>query len=142
MPETSTCFSLVCGETVEGNVTKCPKCGSRMRTSRGVRGLGWFLLVLGLFLAGMMAVLTRNMAPMLLHPGEAVEGGSRYTGTAGQAQWILWLFALVGVFGLGTMVNGGYQIATGRRSRAITFATLGLAAILLVVAWLTQRVLG
>ncbi len=141
MPETSTCFSLACGETVDGTVAKCPKCGRRMRTSRGIRGLGWVLLLLGLFLFGMMTVLTWNMAPMLLHPGESVDGGGGFTGTAEQAQWIFALFGIVGVFGLGTMINGGYQVTTGRRGRAMTFATLGLAAILFAIAWLSYRVL-
>jgi hypothetical protein len=141
MPETSTCYSLVCGETVDGTVAKCPKCGGRMRTSRGIKGLGWALLLLGLFLFGMMTLLTWNMAPMLLHPGEPATGGGSYTGTAEQAQWILGLFGIIAVFGLGTMINGGYQITTGRRSRAITFATLALAAILLAIAWLSYRAL-
>jgi hypothetical protein len=142
MSETSTCYSLICGETVDGTVAKCPKCGARMRTSRGVRTLGWILLLLGLFLFGMMAVLTWNMAPMLLHPGEQTASGSSYDGTAAQAQWILGLFSLVAVFGLGTMINGGYQISTGRRSRAITFATLGIAVGLYVIARLAYRALS
>lgn len=141
MPETSTCYSLICGGTVDGTVAKCPKCGSRMRTSRGIKRLGWVLLLLGLFLFGMMAVLTWNTAPMLLYPGETTAGGSRYTGTAEQAQWIFGLFGIVAVFGLGTMINGAYQITTGRRSRAITFATLALAAILFGIAWVSYRVL-
>lgn len=142
MPDTSTCFSLACGETVGGTVAKCPKCGSPMRTSRGIKRLGWILLLIGLFLFGMMAVLTWTMAPMLLHPGESADGGSSFTGTAEQAQWVLGLFGVVAAFGLGSMINGAYQITTGRRSRTLTFASLGLAAFLLVIAWLSSRVLG
>ena len=124
MPETSTCFSLACRQTVDGTVEKCPKCGSKMRTPNHVRRLGWFLLVIGLFLVGLMGTVTWNLAPSLLHP---YAPDSNYTGTAEQARSILWLFTVVIVFGLGTMVNGTYQIVTGQRNRLITFATLGLA---------------
>ena len=67
---------------------------------------------------------------------------SNFTGTPEQGHSILRLFGVVIVFGLGTMVNGTYQIVTGRRNRAITFATLGLAVLLFLVTWLTKRSLG
>ncbi len=134
MAETSTCYSLTCRTTVDGTVAKCPKCGTRMRTPVQVRRLGWFLLLVGLFLVGLIGTVTFNMTPMLLHPGEEVAGGSSFTGTAEQARMLFWLFAAVIVFGLGTMVNGGWQIATGQRNRVITFVTLALAAGLFVYA--------
>jgi hypothetical protein len=142
MADTSTCYSFTCRTTVDGIVATCPKCGTKMRTPARVRGLGWFLLLIGLFLVGFMGIITWNMAPMLLHPGDSSDGGSRFTGTAEQAQSIFWLFAIVIAFGAATMVNGGFQIATGRRNRWITVGTLGVAAILFVVAWFTNRTLG
>src|SRR5690348_15473108 len=132
MAETSTCYSFSCRTTVDGSVAICPKCGTRMRTPRDVRRLGWFLLLLGLFLVGFMGVLALEMAPMLLRPGEQVDGGSFFTGTAAQAGMIFWMFAAVIVFGLGTMVNGAVQIATGQRNRIVTTITLVLAAALLI----------
>ena len=139
MPETSKCLSFSCRETVEGSVEKCPKCGTKMRTPKMVRRLGWFLLVVGLFLVALIGTVTWNLAPALLHP---YAPGSNFTGTAEQARLILRLFGVVILFGLGTMVNGTYQIVTGQRSRIITFATLGLALVLFVVAWTTNRGLG
>jgi len=139
MPQTSKCLSLSCRETVEGSVEKCPKCGTRMRTPKMARRLGWFLLLVGLFLVVLIGTVTWNMAPSLLHP-YAPE--SNFTGTAEQARLILRLFGVVILFGLGTMVNGTYQIVTGQRSRIITFVTLGLAAVLFIVAWTTNRGLG
>ena len=139
MPQTSKCLSLACRETVEGSVEKCPKCGTRMRTPKMVRRLGWFLLLVGLFLVVLMGSVTWNMAPALLHPYAA---DSNFTGTAEQAGMILRLFAIVIIFGLATMINGTYQIVTGQRNRWIIIGTLLLAVILFVVAWTTNRGLG
>ena len=58
MPETSTCYSLTCRETVDGVVEKCPKCGAKMRTPKHVRRLGWFLLLIGLFLVILLGTIT------------------------------------------------------------------------------------
>jgi hypothetical protein len=139
MPETSTCFSLTCRETVDGVVEKCPKCGAKMRTPKLVRRYGWFLLLIGLFLVILMGTVTWNLAPSLLDP---YAPDSNFTGTPEQAGMILRLFAVVIVFGLGTIVNGTYQIVTGQRNRLITLATLGIALVLFVVAWTTTRGLG
>ncbi|GAA0299693.1 hypothetical protein GCM10009087_06890 [Sphingomonas oligophenolica] len=110
-----------------------------MRTPKMVRRLGWFLLLVGLFLVALMGTITWNMAPSLLRP---YAPGSNFTGTAEQAHMILRLFAIVIIFGVGTMINGIWQIATGQRNRWITIATLGLAVVLFVVAWTTNRGLG
>lgn len=139
MTETSTCNSMACRNTVEGSVAKCPKCGARMRTPRDVRRLGWFLLVIGLFLTGLMGVVTWNMAPMLLYPGDEVTGGGRFTGTAEQATLIFRLFAAVIVFGLAISVIGALQIRSGQRSRAATFVTLGLFAVIAVFALMMKN---
>lgn len=128
MTEVSTCYNLLCRTTAEGIVAKCPKCGKKMRTPKSVRRLGWVLLVTGLFLVIFMGVITLNLAPLLLHPGEAVAGGSRFTGDAADVGMILTLFFAVIGFGVGTAVNGGYQIATGRRNIPLTILTLVFAA--------------
>lgn len=139
MPQTSKCMSFSCRETVDGIVEKCPKCGTKMRTPKMVRRLGWFLLLLGLFLVGLMGTVTINMAPALLHP---YSPDSNYTGTAEQAQMILRLFAAVIAFGIATMVNGTYQIVTGRQNGWIKAASLGLALVLFGVTWVAYRGLG
>ena len=139
MPQTSKCLSFTCRETAEGIVEKCPKCGTKMRTPKRVQVLGWVLLLLGLFLVGLMGTVTINMAPALLHP---YSPDSNFTGTAEQAQMILRLFAAVIAFGIATMVNGAYQIVTGRQSVWIKAASLGLALVLFAVAWVAYRDLG
>jgi len=140
MAETSTCNARACSITIDGIVQKCPKCGSRMRTSKIVRRLGWFLFLIGLFLVGLMGFVTYNMAPSLSHPGE-MTGTSRFNGTADQARMILRLFWVVIIFGLGTMLNGLWQIVTGRRNLWITFGILALAAALIILAYTTTQAL-
>ncbi len=138
MQATSKCNNFACRLTVEGQVATCPNCGTRMRTPGTVRKLGWVLLVLGMFLVGMMGIVTLNTAGIMSHPGDEI-GGSSFTGDAAQGRMILTLFGAVIVFGLGTMASGIYQIRTGQRSRVIVIGTLLMAAALGVVAWLTMQ---
>ncbi len=141
MTETSTCFSLTCGHSVEGVVKACPKCGKPMKSSRHIRILGGVLLVIGLFLVGLMGTITWNLSPDLLYPEQARARGS-FTGSDEQAQMMLRLFGLVIAVGAGSIVNGLYQIVTGRRSRIIAIVTLALAAVLIWFTWTTTKALG
>ena len=140
MADTSTCYSLACGETVEGTVEKCPKCGGKTRTSKTVRRLGWLLLLIGLFLVGFMGMITWKLLPSLMPVGDTL-GTDTFTGTEEQAQMVLGLFGLVIAFGFASIFNGTWQIATGRRNRLVTFLTLGLAALLFGAAWFTRQAL-
>ena len=106
MIETSTCTSLDCEAVTFGTVAKCPACGARVNSSRPLRRLGWVLLATGILLTGMMGYLVTTLAPSLTHPGQAMAGGSRFTGTAEQGALALKLFWTVVVFGLFAMVNG------------------------------------
>ena len=140
MSETSTCFSLSCGETVDGIVKKCPKCGGRMRTSRQIRILGWVMLAAGLFLILMMGTISWLIGPALLR---AMHGQDpEFTGTPDQARMVLELFAIIIVFGFGAAANGLIQIRTGRRNRLVTVLTLVLAAILFAVGYATKQSLS
>ncbi len=107
-----------------------------------VKRYGWVLLAFGLFLVGLMGTVTFNMAPMMLHPGGEIQpSGSSFTGTAEQARTIFLLFGTVIAFGLATIINGGWQIVTGRRSMVMTIGSLALAVVLLVIAWTTYHTL-
>ena len=142
MAETSTCFDLRCGYSMEGRAATCPKCGRKMSSSRTVRIYGTVLVLCGLFLLGLMGTITWTMWPMLMQPGAETAGGSRFTGTADDAEMILWLFALVMLFGLVSLMTGLWQVTTGRRNRWVAIASLGLAAILILYARWTTGALG
>ena len=133
-----------CGYTTNETIGQCPQCGQRESTARSpktVRRLGWVQLVLGLFLVGLMGTITWNVAPLMAGSGPT-QGGGRFTGTAEQAQLVLGLFGLVIMFGLTSMVNGIWQIRTGRRNKWIFIFMLALTAVLIVVGWLVTKRVG
>lgn len=126
------CYSLRCGYVTSDPVDACPKCGRRMRSAGQIRFLGGIQLLLGVFLAGFMGVITYNLAPLLLNPSRP-EGGSRFTGTSQQAVLILGLFGLIIIFGLGSSLTGIWQIATGRRNKWIILIVLVFGVGLLLI---------
>lgn len=97
------------------------------------RARGAFLTGAGLFLVILIGTVTFNLLPELLHPGTDV-GGSRFDGTSEQAQMILILFAAIITFGLVGIAHGIFILRTGRKSLAFTVATLGGAAVLIIIA--------
>lgn len=129
MAKSSTCYSLTCGRVVAGTVETCPSCGKRMNSSAKVRTLGGVLLLLGLFIAGLIGAIAIDLVPMMLHPGETIEGG-RFSGMHEQAKLFLALFGLVFAFGAIATVIGLWQLVTGRRPRPLIFVVLGFAVIL------------
>ncbi len=138
--ETRSCFG--CGRLTAEPAERCPKCGGALRPTKAVRRLGWVQFAAGLFLVGLMGTVTYNVAPMMLRPGVETAGGSRFTGTAGQALLIFGLFGLVIFFGLTSTVSGLYQAKTGRRNRLIFVFMMGLFVVLIAAAWLIQLALG
>jgi MFS family permease len=138
LEESSSCFS--CGHVTNEVVSKCPKCGRRLRTAKQVRRLGWLQLAIGVFLIGLMGTITYNLAPALLRVGESADG-SRFTGTPLQAQLILALFGMVLVFGLGSVASGLWQIKTGRRNKWLFILMVALFIILIGFSWFLRAVL-
>ena len=131
------CRDPKCATLVDGKVAACPKCGGPMRSVGESPLRGIVLLLCGLFLLALMGTIATNMYPTLTHPGVTIEG-STFTGTAEQARMILLLFAAVLVFGLVATANGIYMLVTKQQSRAFMVVSLGLAAVLLVIAFVTM----
>lgn len=139
MAETSTCTSRHCRTVTPGIVDKCPACGARVMTSRRFRILGWVLIALGAFLVLFMGFITMAMYPTLSRPGISAPGESGWTGTAEQARAVLQIFWLVIGFGALCVVNGIWQVATGRRNVILMVATLLVAAVLAFQTWETTE---
>jgi hypothetical protein len=99
---------------------------------------GRVLVGVGLFLVLFMAAIAWNVAPIMLHPGEEIEG-TTFTGTEAQGQIFLGLFALVGLFGLLSVLNGAWMMATGRRSRVGVRIFMTLFLILFALGWAIRR---
>lgn len=131
------CFSLACGHAAEAPATICPRCGKPMRSARQVAVLGAISLVIGLLLAVGMAVIAWRLAPGMLNPGVPDADGSRFTGTAAQGRQALVLFASVAAVGVFSALGGGWQLATGRRSRALLVLMLFALAVVALNVWRT-----
>ena len=139
MEERSTCLSPACGITVPGTLTKCPQCGWAMRGPRNIRARGWVLVGLGLFLVVFMGTIAWSLLPAMLRPGREMAGGLTFTGSSSDAEFAWTIFALVILFGLLSIVNGGYMVARGRPNRPLTVVGLAIIAILLAVGWTIRR---
>ena len=135
------CRNPKCATLVEGKVEACPKCGGAMRLVGESPWRGITLLICGLLLVIGMGVITINLYPSLSNPGVRTIDGSTWTGTAEQARMTLLLFAAVIVFGLVATANGIYMMITKQQSRAFMFVSLGLAALLLIITFVTMYVL-
>lgn len=134
------CRNPRCATLVEGKVEACPKCGGAMRLVGESPWRGIVLLICGLLLVIGMGVLTINLYPSLSNPGVSIDGTS-WEGTAEQARMTLLLFAAVIVFGLVATANGIYMMITKQQSKAFMFVSLGLAALLLIITFVTMYVL-
>ena len=99
---------------------------------------GRVLVAVGLFLVLFMGAIALNVAPILLSPGVEIDGMT-FTGSEAQAQIFLGLFALVGLFGIVSVLNGAWMIATGRRSRVGVRVFLTLFLILFALGWAVRR---
>lgn len=128
MVPTSTCLNPLCNANTPGTVKTCPKCGKKTMTSRRVVMLGWVLVVLGMLLIGGMSLILWSEYFAMTHPGVRTADGSTFTGTLEQGRAAIQLFLAVLAFGVLVMLNGLWQIATGRRSLIFAGATVLVAA--------------
>lgn len=111
-----------------------------MRTSKHVRILGLVLLLTGLFLIVFMGAIAIYLAPSMLNPGEE-ESGTRFTGTAGDANIIFILFGLVMAFGAGSSLNGLWQIIRGRTNKWLAYGSIILCVLLVVFAYSLELIM-
>ncbi|MDQ8756018.1 hypothetical protein RCO27_07225 [Sphingosinicella sp. LHD-64] len=133
-----TCQDATCGRTVETKTTTCPKCGGPVRKVGDAPWRGWLGLLCGLFLIGMMGAIIWNLGPALR---ETIATGSSvgFTGTAEQAQAILYLFYTIIAFGVLALVNGIYMIVTGSQHRIFIILTVLMAALLVFTVYLAVK---
>jgi hypothetical protein len=135
----SACNQPTCATVVEGRVSICPKCGGSMRSVGESPARAILLLICGLLLAGGMAVIYFNIGASMLNPGVESPDGSSFNGTAEEARLFLTIFAAVFVFGLVAIANGIFMLVTRRQSKVFIVITLGLAATLIVLSFVTIR---
>lgn len=116
--KTYSCYSwsLNCGYVTTEAITKCPKCRGGVRSSTQIRTLGFVLILIGLFLAGLMGTIMYKFTPALLQAGE-LKGTGQHSGVNIPAWQLVGLFSTVLAFGVTNILAGLWQISTGRRNK-------------------------
>jgi len=130
-----TCFK--CGYESETELTKCPRCGTGLKSRSMIRGLGVVLVFLGGILVAGMAFLifwTTNMIANSDRPGAT----SRFTGSKSDMMFMYSIFGLVLVFGLTSLVAGLWQVIFGRRNLMLVWIMLGLGAAFMIAGTIVQ----
>jgi len=127
--KTYSCYSwdLKCTYKTHEPATKCPQCGGTMRNSTQIRTLGIILILIGLFLSGLMGIITYKFAPALLKAGE-LKGSGNHSNVVIPAWQLIALFGSVFIFGINSFFTGIWQTVTGYRNK-----WLFLAFIILIV---------
>jgi hypothetical protein len=128
------CQAWHCGEVYEGTERFCPTCRNVAVPQKRIRRNGMVALACGVFLTGMMVVLTFLLGPTLLAAGQEVDG-STFTGSKSDAMVVLALFGAIGVFGVVAMVAGFNQLRYGRQNWRLFGGMLAVLAVIGVIAW-------
>jgi hypothetical protein len=131
VPELSRCLSCDF-ETTEA-LTRCPKCGRRVRALKRTRWLGMIQVVLGGFLVLFMGgiwYLIWGIVSQSGRPGAT----TRFTGTAEDIKIVYGLFAMVIAIGFGSIAGGVWQLRYGKPNKVIVLVIVGLAVLLYIGA--------
>jgi hypothetical protein len=131
----STCLS--CGFETYRLQSQCPKCGGPLLSRRWSRRTGVVMVVCGLLITAIIGVVLYYLMPLLLHPGVEIDG-SRFDATPRFALGVLGILGVVLSFGVISLGYGAWQIKTGRRNKKVMSAMMGIASLLMMVAWLLR----
>jgi len=95
-----------------------------------IRGLGVFLVVVGISLLAFMSWLSLWMYNAIAHSGTSA-AGSRFNGGPKDVAFIVFVCGLVMLIGLAATVAGSWQIIFGRQNKLIVAAVVVLGLIFL-----------
>ena len=126
MNDVRSCYR--CGHETPQALERCPQCGYPLLTAQAIYSRGWLLLVLGVVLAGGIAVLTVLIVQHL----------DDFTG--GPAMLVFTFSVLYVVFGFGVvaLVSGVYQIVYRRRHHNLVRVLLWMATLFFALGLLAQ----
>ncbi len=126
-PTDRSCFK--CGYSAATAHSVCPQCNGPLHTATSIRVRGGLLMAIGIILMGFMGYL---LIWALAAFGNVNGPGAKFTGTREEKMMIIGLFSTLIIFGLMSLVTGGWQVAFGRRNRLLSWLVLGIGGLLAV----------
>ena len=133
-----TCNDPTCGSVSPTKTETCPKCGGPTKRVGEGAWRGWVMIACGLVLAGMMVLIIAAIGTPLYEAARG-EGSDSFTGTAEQAQAILYLFYTIIAFGLVAIANGTHTLITGAQNRIFMVLTFLLLLPLFFFIWMALK---
>lgn len=129
--EARQCFG--CNFEAVSAETACPRCGKKaFFTTGNIKTRGIILVALGLFIAGLIGVVSVVVGLIVLNAAndpsksrQLAEDGHILLAAAG-------LFAVLILFGFHMIISGGWMIAFGKRNRATVWVMWALLALILM----------
>ncbi len=123
-PEFRSCFKC----RFEGNIESavCPRCGKRLFTATNVRWRGFFLVLIGLFLTGLMGTIAVFVYGLLMGAMNNPDSARKINDQTPMLLFIYGIFGLVIVIGITSMLMGIWQIIFGKRNRVLIWIFFGL----------------
>ena len=136
--EKSVCMGMRCGLVFDGLEKTCPECGKFALPQASIRRRGWFIMVCGVLLLGIMGTVLWFIVPVLLAPNHELNGSS-FDGTPEQMQFMLAIFAMVIAIGLAALVTGYTQAIHGRRQKGAVWVMMVFAGVLVAFGYMVRR---
>ena len=126
-----------CGYIRETTDTRCPDCGKTLQSVARIRALGVFSVILGIILLGVMGYLSWWIYNAITAPTPA--GGSpRFTGGQQDINFIIFVFGLVMIIGLVSLLGGLWQIIFGKRNKVLVYIIIGLGVVFMATGLLVS----
>lgn len=133
----SQCKALMCNTVADAEAVACPKCGGKMTRSSAIRGKGIALTICGGAIVAMIGYAALYFVPLMVDPNAG--GTTQFNGTPEEARMIVGVVCFVLLFGVFALINGIFQIVTGRRSRTATVVAMALGFVLAAGAFFAVR---
>lgn len=125
------CFK--CRYEAETTGGGCPRCGKPLYSARNIRTRGLALVACGLFLTGLMSVVTILVTALLMKAADSPDSSAKIKDEAHLFFIIYLVFGGVIAAGLTALAMGIWQIAFGRRNRFLIWLFMGLITVTLTI---------
>ena len=139
-PELHFCFK--CRWEGRTGLKNCPQCGRILFSQTNVRWRGVALIFVGLFLSGLMSVVTFFVTALLLAAKQDPRNGAKFNG---DEHLLLMMYVIFGALigsGLTAIVGGLWQAVFGRRNMFLIWGFFAFVFIAFFVGGLFRGLAG